>query len=154
MDGNVPPTITITDALPPYGNLAASAWTLCFLAQHYFWQFGLQTCLCPALHGHQPNRTRASAAQPLARPACRTAQPMDGSSSPNKICLRRVNNGRGMCMRSFSTTGVACNGCVYPHSMEFLNAPSFWRVLPERRSCSRASRRFKVGTSSGPTYIA
>ena len=31
------------------------------------WPFGFQIGLCPALHGHLPNRTRASRAQPLAR---------------------------------------------------------------------------------------
>ena len=74
MGGNVPLTITITDAFSPYSNHSASGGTLCFSSHYYLWPFGLQIGLCPALHGHQTNRTRTSRAQPLARltrPACR-----------------------------------------------------------------------------------
>ena len=35
MNGNVPLTITITDALPPYSNHSASGGTLCFSSHYY-----------------------------------------------------------------------------------------------------------------------
>ena len=35
---------------------------MCFSSHYYMWQFGLQIGLCPALPGHQPNRTHTSRA--------------------------------------------------------------------------------------------
>ena len=67
MHGNVPLTITINDAFSPYSNHPASDGAWWFSSHSYLWPFGFQICLCPTLHGHQPNRTRASRAQPLAR---------------------------------------------------------------------------------------
>ena len=56
MGGNVPLTITITDALSPYSKHSASGGALRSPSHYYLWPFGLQIGLCPALHGHQPNR--------------------------------------------------------------------------------------------------
>ena len=62
MGGNVPLTITITDAFSQYSNHSAFGGTFCFSSHYYLWQFGLQSGLCPALPAQQPNRTRTSRA--------------------------------------------------------------------------------------------
>ena len=38
MGGDVPLTITITDAFSPYSNHSASGGTLCFSSQYYLWK--------------------------------------------------------------------------------------------------------------------
>ena len=38
MGGNVPLTITITDAFSPYSNHSASGGTLCFSSNYYLWK--------------------------------------------------------------------------------------------------------------------
>ena len=38
MGGNVPLTITITEAFSPYSNHSASGGTLCFSSHYYLWK--------------------------------------------------------------------------------------------------------------------